>query len=101
MTDAGKNNEFHLTQEEIDEEEKFEAAQEPRVQRKGSVRHGARFWCGVLAVVTVVVVGLIVLYPRKTPCHEQVVFEPTAGTRATLERCALPGQNGGVFYGTP
>ena len=101
MTDSGKDNEFHLTQAELDDEERFEAALEPQVRRMGAVRHGARFWCGVLAVLAIVVVGLIILYPRKTPCHEQVVFQSTAATRATLERCAPPGQHGGVFYGTP
>ena len=86
MADSGNGGDFHLTQQELDDEASFEQAVEPRTRRQGVVHHGGQFWFAVLAVVAVVIVGLIVLYPRKTPCHEQIIFEPTAAPRAKTDR---------------
>jgi hypothetical protein len=101
MADTGDGRDFHLTQAELDAAAEFETAAEVRTRRRRGVRHGGRFWCTLLVIVVVVIVGLIVLYPRKAPCREQIIFESTAGTSATLERCAPAGQHGGIFGGAP
>jgi len=86
----------HLTRAELDAESKFEG------ERAGTRRiyHGARFWLGAVAIILVVVVGLIIFYPRTTPCRVQIIH--IGGTpNANYQRCAPPGQHGGFFNRTP
>lgn len=57
--------EFHLTQAELDDEAKSEEAAEPETRRGRGVRHGGRFWLGVLAVVVVVIHRFVTRRPSR------------------------------------